>query len=83
MLSLARRTTFGAVCAAGTAAGRKFGSAGQEPTGSGLRISYHQPGTPAPAHRRETPMIAFLIPVLSCIALIPMIGLRLLAKQHG
>jgi hypothetical protein len=29
-------------------------------------------------------MIAFLIPVLSVIALsVPMVGLRLLAKQHG
>jgi hypothetical protein len=29
-------------------------------------------------------MIAYLIPVLSCIALsVPMIGLRLLAKQHS
>ena len=29
-------------------------------------------------------MIAFLIPVLSVIALsVPMVGLRLLAEQHG
>ncbi|TDW21925.1 hypothetical protein EV650_0756 [Kribbella kalugense] len=29
-------------------------------------------------------MLAYLIPVLSTIALsVPMIGLRLLAKQHG
>jgi hypothetical protein len=40
-------------------------------------------GTQSRHHRKETPMIAFLIPALSLIALIPIVGLRVLAHKLG
>ncbi|NEA30583.1 hypothetical protein [Streptomyces sp. SID13031] len=40
-------------------------------------------GTQPRQHRKDTPMIAFLIPVLFFVALIPMVGLRVLAHKLG